>query len=119
MSINLELYSFFYLIAEYNSFSEASKKLYISQPAITQKIHELEKGLGEKLFTRTVSGIELTNEGKVLYEKLKEPINTLRNIENKKLKQNKHNQINVGINNKIFDIIFIYKILIKFYILYH
>ncbi len=118
MAINLELYKFFCLIAEYNSFSEASKKLYISQPAITQKIHELEKGLDEKLFIRTVSGIELTNEGKALYEKIKEPINILRNIENKKLKQNKNNQINVGVDNKIFDISFLYKILIKFYILY-
>lgn len=118
MSINLELYNFFCLIAEYNSFSEASKKLYISQPAITQKIHELEKVLGEKLFIRTVSGIELTEEGKVLYEKLKQPINTLRNIGSKEEKQDRNNQINIGIDNRIFDISFLYKLLIKFYKLY-
>ena len=118
MSINLELYSFFCLIAEYKSFSEASKKMYISQPAITQKIHELEKGLGEKLFIRTASGIELTNEGKSLYEKLREPINTLRNIESKKIKQDRNNQINIGVDNRIFDISFLYKLLIKFYKLY-
>lgn len=43
MSINLELYNFFCQVIEYDSFSEASKKLYISQPAITKKIQNLEE----------------------------------------------------------------------------
>ena len=118
MSINLELYDFFCLIAEYSSFSEASKKLYISQPAVTQKIHDLEKRLGEKLFIRTASGIELTKEGKMLYEKVKGPINILRDIEKNKIQQEKSEQIRIGIDSKIFDISFLYKILIKLYKLY-
>ena len=118
MSINLELYDFFCLIAEYNSFSEASKKLYISQPAVTQKIHDLEKGLGEKLFIRTASGIELTKEGKVLYEKVKGPINILREIEKKKIQKEKMETIKIGIESSIFDISFLYRMLIKFYKVY-
>lgn len=118
MSINLELYNFFCLIAEYNSFSEASKKLYISQPAITQKIHDLEKGLGKKLFIRTASGIELTEEGKLLYNKVREPINTLKNIEINKEKEDARAQVKIGIDSKIFDISFLYRMLIKFYKLY-
>ena len=118
MSINLELYDFFCLIAEYNSFSEASKKLYISQPAVTQKIHDLEKGLDEKLFIRTASGIELTKEGKMLYEKVKGPINILKDIERNKIQEEKSEQIKIGIDSRIFDISFLYRILIKFYKLY-
>lgn len=118
MAISLELYKFFCLIAEYNSFSEASKKLYISQPAITQKIHDLEKGLEKKLFIRTASGIELTEDGKMLYEKLKEPIETLKEIEKQELQKERKKQIKVGIDIKILDINFLYRILIKFYKLY-
>lgn len=118
MSINLELYNFFCLIAEYNSFSEASKKLYISQPAITQKIHDLEKGLGKKLFIRTARGIELTKEGKLLYKKVREPINILKNIETNEEKENARAQVKIGIDSKIFDISFLYSMLIKFYKLY-
>lgn len=118
MSINLELYDFFCLIAEYNSFSEASKKLYISQPAVTQKIHDLEKGLNEKLFIRTASGIELTKEGKMLYEKVKGPINILREIEKKKIQRDKTETIKIGIERNIFDISFLYRMLIKFYKVY-
>lgn len=118
MSINLELYNFFCLIAEYNSFSEAAKKLYISQPAITQKIHDLEKGLNEKLFIRTASGIELTKEGKLLYEKVKGPINILKDIENKRIKEDNEKQIKIGIDSNIFDISFLYRMLIKFYKIY-
>lgn len=118
MSINLELYNFFCLIAEYNSFSEASKKLYISQPAITQKIHDLETGLGKKLFIRTSSGIELTEEGKLLYKKVKGPINILKDIENNKVQEDRKDQIEIGIDSQIFDISFLYRMLIKFYKLY-
>lgn len=118
MSINLELYNFFCLIAEYKSFSDASKNLYISQPAITQKIHDLEKELNEKLFTRSASGIELTQDGKLLYEKLKQPINTLRNIEKQRLRKEKKEQIRIGIDNRIFDINFLYRMLIRFYKIY-
>ena len=42
MDINYELYKVFYYVAISLSFSEASKKLYISQPSLTNAIHELE-----------------------------------------------------------------------------
>ena len=74
MSVNLELYNFFCSIVEYGSFSEASKKLYIPQPAITQRIHNLEMQLNTKLFDRTAKGAKLTHEGKKLYQKVREPV---------------------------------------------
>ena len=47
MDINYELYKVFYFVAKTLSFSEASKKLYISQSAVSQSIKALEKKLNQ------------------------------------------------------------------------
>ena len=47
MDINYELYKVFYYVASSLSFSEASKKLFISQSAVSQSIKTLEKKLGQ------------------------------------------------------------------------
>ena len=52
MDINYELYKVFYYVAISLSFSEASKKLYISQSAVSQSIKVLEKKLNQPLFIR-------------------------------------------------------------------
>ena len=49
MDINYELYKVFYYVATSLSFSEASKKLFISQSAVSQSIKTLEKKLGQTL----------------------------------------------------------------------
>mgnify|MGYP001256555902 CR=1 FL=1 len=51
MDINYELYKVFYYVATSLSFSEASKKLFISQSAVSQSIKTLEKKLGQTLFS--------------------------------------------------------------------
>lgn len=58
----------FKAVAEQLSFTKASKLLYISQPAVTKHIHELEKHYGKPLFNRLGSSITLTLEGEILYE---------------------------------------------------
>lgn len=50
-------------IANSASMREAASKLYISQPALSASIHELEEELGIKLFNRNNKGISLTEEG--------------------------------------------------------
>ena len=47
MDINYELYKVFYYVATSLSFSEASKKLFISQSAVSQSIKTLEKKLDQ------------------------------------------------------------------------
>ncbi len=44
LDINFELYKVFYYVATTLSFSEASKRLYISQSAVSQSIKLLESG---------------------------------------------------------------------------
>lgn len=54
-------------IAKYGSFSEAAKRLYISQPALTRSINVLEDILGTRLFERTSRGVHLTETGAMLH----------------------------------------------------
>ena len=68
--INLNLYKVFYNVAISGSFKEATEKLCVSQPAISKQIKNLEEDLGVKLFYRFNKGIELTNEGKILFKQI-------------------------------------------------
>lgn len=67
MSASLDLYRIFYLVAQNNSLSGAARLLEISQPAVSQAIRQLESRLGCSLFVRTVRGVDLTPEGRLLY----------------------------------------------------
>ena len=67
MKMNLESYKIFYFVAKCKSITAAAEKLCISQPAVSQSIKQLEKGLGCELFLRTSKGVELTEEGKILF----------------------------------------------------
>lgn len=65
-NLNLNLYRVFYTVAKTKSFSESSRTLHISQPAISKHIQNLEYELNTLLFYRTNRGIELTPEAKAL-----------------------------------------------------
>ncbi len=61
--LDLNLIKVFLAVYESKSILLASKKLYISQPAITKSIQRLENFLGGKLFVRTAKGTIPTKEG--------------------------------------------------------
>ena len=44
-------------IAEFNNFSKAAEKLFVSQSALSQSITKLEEELGLQLFRRTSKGV--------------------------------------------------------------
>ncbi len=67
-NINFELYKIFASVVQNGSITNAAKELYISQPAVSQSIKQLETQLGGKLFNRTPKGMELTAEGSAIYE---------------------------------------------------
>lgn len=58
----------FLTVARERSFSKASAKLGISQPAVTQQIKFIEKYLGCRVIERKKNGIKLTSEGEELYK---------------------------------------------------
>ena len=61
-----QLESFSYII-ETNSFSEAAKKLFLTQPTISSHISLLEKELSTQLLIRTTKDVTPTDAGKKLY----------------------------------------------------
>ena len=68
MISNLSLYRIFLETAKRGSISAAARHLYVTQPAVSVGIAQLENELGVKLFFRTSRGIKLTQEGQTLYE---------------------------------------------------
>ncbi|MBN1064751.1 LysR family transcriptional regulator [Clostridium botulinum] len=68
MISKLDLYKVFRQVGKSRSFSKAAEELYMTQPAISQAIMQLERELDTRLFNRTSKGVSLTNEGNHLFE---------------------------------------------------
>lgn len=81
MDLDLELYRVFCEVVKHKNISKTAESMYISQSAITQSIQKLENLLGGKVFYRNKNGVELTEEGKNLYEYIKDSIETMNNAE--------------------------------------
>lgn len=62
----------FISVTENLSFSKAAEQLFISQPAVTKHIKELENSLQQTLFERKGNKIYLTHAGKITYRHLKQ-----------------------------------------------
>ena len=77
LKTKLDYYRVFYETARYGSFSLAAEKLFISQSAISQCIHQLEMDLDTKLFHRSRRGVTLTQEGKMLLPKIENALSSI------------------------------------------
>lgn len=67
---DLKAYEYIDAIVRQGSYSKAAKKLFISQPSLSQYIIRLEEELDCEIFLRKTLPIRLTEFGKILYEKL-------------------------------------------------
>lgn len=83
MYINLELYRVFYFICQTGSISKAAEELYITQPAVSHAIKQLEEKLNTKLFIRTSKGMLVTKEGDILLKYVEQGYNYIINGEKK------------------------------------
>lgn len=78
---DLNLYRIFLTLYEQKSISKTANKLYVSQPAISYSLKELESQLGYNLFYRNSKGIEPTIEAKELYSYISAAFNMIKNGE--------------------------------------
>ncbi|MFE4706840.1 LysR substrate-binding domain-containing protein [Peribacillus simplex] len=69
---NLEV---FCLVVEEGSINKASRKKYLTQPAVTRQIHQIEKVYDTLLFERENGKLTLSESGKVLYPIAKKIVN--------------------------------------------
>jgi len=74
-------YIVFLTVVETLSFSKAAKKLFISQPAVTKHIKELENHLNISLFQRKGNKIYLTKAGEIVYKFNKQAVQLYSDME--------------------------------------
>ena len=104
--VNLELYKVFYTVAKCGSLTKAAQELFISQPAVSQAIKQLEGQLGVSLFNRTHKGMELSaGGGKLIFNQVEEALELLEGAENKltELKTTATGTIRIGATDSIFS----------------
>ena len=77
--INYELLKKFLVVCKYNNLTTASNQLYISQPALTKSMKELESLLNVQLFKRTSKGMNLTVSGEFLKQNIEIPFMQIQN----------------------------------------
>ena len=65
--MNLKQLEAFVEVAQSGSFSQAAKKLFLTQPTISAHIASLEKELGTRVFVRNTKEVSLSPEGQKLY----------------------------------------------------
>ncbi|WP_329208526.1 LysR family transcriptional regulator [Streptomyces sp. NBC_00683] len=66
MDVDTRLLRCFVAVAEEGSVTGAAARLFVSQPALTKQIKQLETLLGVRLFTRSRAGMALTEAGRTL-----------------------------------------------------
>lgn len=104
--VNLELYKVFYTVAKCGSLTKAAEELYISQPAVSQSIKQLENQLGISLFNRTHRGMELSAQGgKMIFSKVEEALKLFGEAQTliSQLKTSATGNIRIGASDTIFE----------------
>lgn len=103
--IKLEQYKIFNEAASTLSFSKAAKNLFISQSAVSQTIHALEKELNTQLFIRLNKGVTLTKEGMLLHKNITEALALITSVENELSHYNEllSGQLNIGAGDSICE----------------
>jgi len=66
MDVDTRLLRYFAAVAAEGNLTRAAERLFVSQPALTKQIKQLESQLGVRLFTRSRAGMTLTAAGQAL-----------------------------------------------------
>lgn len=86
----------FITVAEYKKMSAAAKKLYISQPTVSQIISDLEKEYDEIFFQRLPRELKLTPSGKIFLSKARDVVASYDNLEQSMKRINSIRLLKVG-----------------------
>lgn len=90
---------YYLCVIESGSITQAAKRLYISQQALSKHIKELEKELGASLLERTVSGIKPTQYGAIVCRYARAALDNIKTMENEisSAKRREQNIVRLGI----------------------
>lgn len=103
MEQNLNHYKIFYEAAKTGNISKAADSLYLSQPAVSKSITKLEQSLGQTLFIRSKKGVKLTEEGKMLFDYLKQAFDSIDTAEKnlRQITQFGISQLRIGVSTSL------------------
>ena len=77
MDINLNLLKYYYEVVKERSITKAAEKIFITQPAMSRAIKELETQLNTILLERNKKGVVPTEEGLILYNHIESILNEI------------------------------------------
>ena len=95
----------FIAVAEYKKMSEAAKKLYISQPTVSQVISDLEDEYETQLFNRLSKKLEITPSGLILLNNAKEIVSIHQKLEQTMKTINSQRPLRIGATVTIGNIL--------------
>lgn len=105
MSI-FQYYEYFYKVAVTGNMTQAAKQLYITQPALSKAISNLERQLNCQLFVRSRKGVSLTIEGEILLQNVRETYSLLNDTRQKI--ESFHNstisEVHIGVGRDLLEI---------------
>lgn len=98
--MNMKHIQYVLTVLREGSITGASKKLYVSQPALSQTIKQIEQDLGAPIFDRTTDPISLTFAGQKYVDAAQQMLDIDRNLRAQiaELKDEIHGRIRVGIS---------------------
>lgn len=92
-------------IAGSSSMREAASKLFVSQPALSATIHELEEELGIKIFERNNKGIALSEQGSEFLVYVKQAVSQYELIEYRYIEKDKNKKhFSVSMQHYVFAV---------------
>ncbi len=117
--ISLDLYQIFCIVVNAGNMSAAAKQLYISQPAVSMAIRQLEELMGSPLLVRTPKGVYPTAEGKILYHNLEKGLRLIETAQAKffQMVQMEKGELKISASDTIVEH-FLLPFLEKYHIMY-
>ena len=96
-NFNFNLLKYFYYIAVYNGFTNASRNLKVAQPSLSLNVKKLEEELGYKLIERNSKVFKLTDEGNNLFKSIKPFFESIESNLKIKTESKEFIELNIGI----------------------
>lgn len=105
-NVNLNLLKYFYYVAYYKGFTNASKELKVAQSALSYNVKTLENLIDKVLIIRNSKNFELTEDGYELYETLKSVFGLLEATILPFSRSDFFHELSIGIRHSLSDFIF-------------
>jgi len=98
LNISLNSFIVFHEVAKFKSFSRAAEELFVSQPAVSKHIRQLEQKIGIGLIQRGKGKFDLTETGRILFKHTHKICSHLLEIESVlgHLKEDHHSVLKIG-----------------------